>query len=120
MVLERELEALKEENAQLRETLEDSESRLDRLQDGVVKLQEEYRSESEDLQERVEEMTALIEEDESEKVELKIDLEKVTKAKKVCGLPSLYRLLGSGIECAFSRGSRITFNPSLRRTNSRR
>ena len=67
----------------MRETLQDSESRLDRLQDGVVKLQEEYRSESEELQERVEEMTALIEEDEGEKVELRIDLEKITRAKKV-------------------------------------
>ena len=83
--LERELEELREENAHLRETLQDSESRLDRLQDGVVKLQEEYRSESEELQERVEEMTALIEEDESEKAELKIDLEKMTRAKKVQG-----------------------------------
>ena len=81
--LEKELETLKEENARLRETLQDSESRLDRLQDGVVKLQEEYRSESEELQERVEEMTALIEEDEGEKVELRIDLEKMTRAKKV-------------------------------------
>ena len=81
--MEREIEALKEENALLRETLQDSESRLDRLQDGVVQLQEEYRSESEDLQQRVEEMTALIEADESEKTELKIDLEKVARAKKV-------------------------------------
>ena len=81
--MEREIEALKEENAHLRETLQDSESRLDRLQDGVVQLQEEYRSESEDLQQRVEEMTALIEADESEKTELKIDLEKVDRAKKV-------------------------------------
>ena len=52
--LEKELETLKAENARLRETLQDSESRLDRLQDGVVKLQEEYRSESEELQARVE------------------------------------------------------------------
>ena len=81
--MEKELETLREENANLRETLQDSESRLDRLQDGVVKLQEEYRSESEELQERVEEMTALIEEDEGEKVELRIDLEKMTRAKKV-------------------------------------
>ena len=112
------METLREENARLRETLQDSESRLDRLQDGVVKLQEEYRSESEELQERVEEMTALIEEDEGEKVELRIDLEKMTRAKKVGashrhGFSLLYLKL-----CAFCRGSRITSRLSPRRTNS--
>ena len=117
--LEKELETLREENANLRETLQDSESRLDRLQDGVVKLQEEYRSESEELQERVEEMTALIEEDEGEKVELRIDLEKMTRAKKVWLLVAKSILLCTPDLYAFCRDSRITSRLSLRRTNSR-
>ena len=88
-----ELDRLRAENARLRKTVEDSESRLDELQSGVVQLQDEYRSESEDLQDQVAELTRLVEEQETEAGALKAQLEKAVRAKT--GLESYLQTLPS-------------------------
>lgn len=71
------------ENRRLRDALTESEKRIAELQNGVLELHDEYRSESAELAERVERLAKDVEEEHLEKADLKRNLEKAIRAKKV-------------------------------------
>lgn len=81
--LEHENARLRQREDELRRALKETEDRLNLLQEGVVQLQEEYREESEDLQNQMDEMRTSVRELEQEKTGAERQAAKVAKAKKV-------------------------------------
>ena len=84
---------LQERNLDLSRMVRDTEARLEKLQEGVVKLHEEYAAESAELREQVEGLTAAVEEEKllrerSERGETKAERARLSLEAYLKTLPS--------------------------------
>ncbi len=74
---------LERENLELSTAVRQSEERLQKLQDGVTQLHEEFRIESAELQEELRKVTEAATEEKRKKLELEKEYKKLKRTKQV-------------------------------------